>query len=112
MDESRAASQLASPAAVQLGMRLITPQVEVLEQRCVDAEKTKEEAREAAAKVTYMDILLCNAHLASSLTSFFRQVKAKVREVYEQRIKELEGGGAAASAPQGRPSTAAAAKKK
>ncbi len=26
-------------------------QVEVLEQRCTDAEKTKEEAREAAAKV-------------------------------------------------------------
>ena len=59
-----------------------------------------------------MHISSCAVHLASSLTSYLRQVKAKVREVYEQRIKELEGGGAAASAPQGRPSTAAAAKKK
>jgi hypothetical protein len=32
-------------------MRLTATQVEVLEQRCTDAEKTKEEAREAAAKV-------------------------------------------------------------
>jgi hypothetical protein len=30
---------------------MATSQVEVLEQRCTDAEKTKEEAREAAAKV-------------------------------------------------------------
>ena len=111
MHESRTASPLAPPTAMRLTVRL-APQVEVLEQRCVDAEKTKEEAREAAAKVTYVHISSCAVHLASSLTSHLRQVKAKVREVYEQRIKELEGGGAAASAPQGRPSTAAAAKKK
>jgi hypothetical protein len=57
MHESRTASPLAPPTAMRLTVRLtvrLAPQVEVLEQRCVDAEKTKEEAREAAAKVAYI----------------------------------------------------------
>ncbi len=124
----------------------------MLEQRCTDAEKTKEDAREAAAKVLPLSLLLlrCQFELLSRVQSFFSfvavrhailplfskllrninpfpqnfplsypshpllQLKAKMREVYEVRIKELEAGAGAAAAatPQGRPSTAAATKKK
>jgi len=51
-------------------------QVEVLEQRCTDAEKTKEEAREAAAKARSP---LCHASHAAPALTFPPPLRSKPR---------------------------------